>query len=128
MWCAQHARPESISKRARSTTPPSLRFRINDLRAVSNRIAQNLPSRISDSACHVVPIVYQHATRDKHRNCVRPPNLQRSLTATCEPHRYKTSGTKRRPAESEPEARSLPGERLHVDGSVGERLSVLSVV
>jgi hypothetical protein len=29
----QHARRKSISKRARSTTPPSLSFRINDLRA-----------------------------------------------------------------------------------------------
>src|SRR5262252_6812346 len=30
----QHSRAESISKRARSTTPTSLRFKINSLRAV----------------------------------------------------------------------------------------------
>src|SRR5262245_39664462 len=40
----QHARAESISKRARSTTPPSLRFRINKLRTVKNSVAQNPPS------------------------------------------------------------------------------------
>src|SRR5262249_1894346 len=39
----QHARKESISKRARSTTPPSLRFRINDLRAVSESIIAETP-------------------------------------------------------------------------------------
>ena len=42
----QHARPESISKRARSTTPTSLRFRINELRAVRNSVAQNPPSNL----------------------------------------------------------------------------------
>jgi hypothetical protein len=77
----QHARRESISKRARSTTPTSLHFRINDLRAAWNRIAQNLPSRISDSACPVVPIVCKHARRDENTNCVRPSNVARSLTA-----------------------------------------------
>jgi hypothetical protein len=30
----RYARPEPISKRAPSTTRPSVRFRINDLRAV----------------------------------------------------------------------------------------------
>src|SRR5204862_1694634 len=34
----------TLSKRARSTTPPSLRFRINGLRAVWNSVAQNPPS------------------------------------------------------------------------------------
>jgi hypothetical protein len=39
----QHARRESISKRAPSTTRPSLRmFRINELRAAWNSVAQNL--------------------------------------------------------------------------------------
>src|SRR5213079_2078712 len=56
-------------------------FRINDLRSVWNSLAQNLPSRISDSACPVVPIVCKHAQRDENRNCVRPSNLTRSLTA-----------------------------------------------
>jgi hypothetical protein len=36
----------TLSKRARSTTPTSLRFRINDLRSVGNSVAQNPPSRI----------------------------------------------------------------------------------
>ena len=35
----QHARRESISKRARSTTPTSLRFRINKLRTVSEGVS-----------------------------------------------------------------------------------------
>jgi hypothetical protein len=44
----------TLSKRAPSTTRPSLRFRINDLRAACIRIAQNHPSRISDStSCSV---------------------------------------------------------------------------
>jgi len=43
----QHARAESISKRARSTTPTSLRFRINELRTVWNSVAQNAPSNLT---------------------------------------------------------------------------------
>jgi hypothetical protein len=50
------------------------------LRAVRNRIAQNAPSRISDLACPVVPIVCKQAGRDESPNCVRPSNLARSLT------------------------------------------------
>src|SRR4029450_5692798 len=50
----QHARRESISKRAQSTTPTSLRFRINELRAVDN---------------------------DYLRDCDTSPNLLRSLAA-----------------------------------------------
>jgi hypothetical protein len=50
------------------------------LRAILNSVAQNPPSRISDSTCRVIPIVCQHAARDTHRNCVRPSNLTRSLT------------------------------------------------
>jgi hypothetical protein len=49
----QHARPESISKRAPSTTRTSLRFRINDLRRAWNSVAQNPPSRISNHISHV---------------------------------------------------------------------------
>jgi hypothetical protein len=44
----------TLSKRARSTTPTSLRFRINGLRAVETNY---------------------------RRNCVRPPNVPRSLVA-----------------------------------------------
>jgi hypothetical protein len=43
----EHARPESISKRAPSTTRTSLHFRINDLRAVGHSLAQNAPSNPS---------------------------------------------------------------------------------
>jgi hypothetical protein len=48
----------ALSKRARSTTPTSLRFRINELRAVRNSVAQNPPSNpaalrcVSDSAVY----------------------------------------------------------------------------
>jgi hypothetical protein len=51
------------SKRARSTAPTSLRFRINGLRAVWNRIARNLPSRISDS----VPVAVLLGRRERAR-------------------------------------------------------------
>jgi hypothetical protein len=49
----QHARPESISKRAPSTTRTSLHFRINNLRAVGQKIIARrrfplaLPHRVS---------------------------------------------------------------------------------
>ena len=39
----QHARGESISKRARSTAPTSLRFKINELRSVLIGVVQNHP-------------------------------------------------------------------------------------
>ena len=55
----------TLSKRAPSTTRTSLRFRINDLRAVRNRIAQNPPSRISDSTCPVPPTVCGNACHDE---------------------------------------------------------------
>jgi hypothetical protein len=83
----QHARRESISKRAPSTTRTSLRFRINDLRAVWNRIAQNLPSRISDSRCRVLPTRYASADNRIESNCVRPLNVVGSLTAIFESKR-----------------------------------------
>jgi len=44
---SQHAPAESISKRAPSTTRTSLRFRINELRAVWHSVAQNAPSGYS---------------------------------------------------------------------------------
>jgi hypothetical protein len=39
-WRGQHARAESLSKRARSTTPTSLRFRFNELRTVEKSLSQ----------------------------------------------------------------------------------------
>jgi hypothetical protein len=56
-------------------------FRINQLRTVWNRIAQNLPSRTSDLRCPVAAIVCRHMRGDMKRNCVRPSNVVRSLTA-----------------------------------------------
>jgi len=54
----QHARRESISKRARSTTRTSLRFGINGLRAVLNSVAQNLPSNRDVPRCDLNSAVY----------------------------------------------------------------------
>jgi hypothetical protein len=56
-------------------------FRINDLRAAQNGVAQNPPSRTSDLRCRVVPIVWRHTRSCTKRNCVRPSNLPRPFTA-----------------------------------------------
>ena len=54
-------------------------FRINDLRAAWNRIAQNLPHAYPIR--HVLSFQSFADTRsDTHRNCVRPSNVTRSLT------------------------------------------------
>jgi hypothetical protein len=45
----QHARAESISKRAPSTTRPSLRFRINELRAAANDYLRDCDPNLSRS-------------------------------------------------------------------------------
>jgi len=55
----QHARAQSISKRAPSTTRTSLRFRIKGLRTVGISMAQNPASRISDLACRMQPNGYE---------------------------------------------------------------------
>jgi hypothetical protein len=76
----QHARPESISKRAPSTTRTSLLFRINDLRAARQRLshtpAQCLPRSPFDSAA------YGRASAGLGSKRVRPLNLVRSLTSS----------------------------------------------
>ena len=77
----QHARAESISKRAPSTTRTSLRFRINDLRAVQNSVAQNPPSNRTVQRSDLHSGVCGRAQIDRRRNCVRPRNVLRSLTA-----------------------------------------------
>jgi len=56
-------------------------FRINDLRAVRNSVAQNPPSGTSDLACRMMPTGYGHAHDVVAANCVRPLNVLRSLTA-----------------------------------------------
>ena len=71
----------TLSKRARSTTPPSLRFRINKLRTVSNSVAQNAPSNRTVPRCDLNSVVYG-STGQRHRgNCDTSPNVVRSLTA-----------------------------------------------
>jgi hypothetical protein len=69
----QHARAESISKRARSTTPTSLRFRINELRTVWIRIAQNAPSRTSELRSPSAPVAYEGV-----RDAIEPKLCQTS--------------------------------------------------
>ena len=71
----------TLSKRAPSTTRTSLRFRINHLRAVGNSVAQNPPSNPAAPPCDVGSVVYGRWKQIVAANCVRPPNVQRSLTA-----------------------------------------------
>jgi hypothetical protein len=75
----RYPRPESISKRARSTTPTSLRFRINELRAANHdyRTRWRLPITSSDLVC--IKRVWARTT-DVRANCVRPLNVPGSLT------------------------------------------------
>jgi len=104
----QQARPESISKRApssasarvgvwaratarclavaasprrRTTTRTSLRFRINGLRAVRNSVAQKSSFNLAVAKCALYTAVCSEAGSFRHRNCVRPSDLLRSLTA-----------------------------------------------
>ena len=58
-------------------------FRINELQAVWNSVAQDLPSRISDLKSSMVPIVCCDALGETMENCVRPSNVVRSLTGIC---------------------------------------------
>jgi site-specific DNA recombinase len=55
----------TFSKRARSTTPTSLRFRINELRAVWNSVARNPPSNASVARCDLDSAVYAPAKSDR---------------------------------------------------------------
>jgi len=84
--CSCGARPPelsgaALSKRARSTTPPSLRFRINELRAVfrdyltRRRSSDRVTGSRLDSAC------WKHMTACPRTNCDTSPNVPRSLTA-----------------------------------------------
>jgi len=93
----QHAWRESLSKRARSTTPTSLHFRINGLRAVRNSVAQNPPSNPTVLRCDFYSAVYGRAKNNRRGNCVRPLNVPRSLTAFLglEPRRHSSSAAPR---------------------------------
>src|SRR6266404_6403431 len=87
-------------------------FRINELRPVLNSVAQNPPSRISDSRCRVASIVYRHAHRDANVNCVRPINLARSLTGILESKRVDHCGQRTRLLSSTRVVQEEPWERL----------------
>jgi len=78
----QHARAESISKRAPSTARTSLLFRINGLRAVRQRLSHTLArserfarSRFPSGVCSLTRTCVR-------RNGVRPRDVVRSLTAS----------------------------------------------
>src|SRR5262245_10587062 len=74
-------RVSTLSRRARSTTPTSLRFRINELRTVQNSVAQNPPSNPAAPQIHLPSATCGLQSKDCVRNCVRPSNHARSLTA-----------------------------------------------
>src|SRR3954471_15336517 len=64
-WCAS-ARAAGVNFQACSIDHSDISpFRINHLRAVRNRIGQNLPSRIFDLRCPVVPTVYWDTHADE---------------------------------------------------------------
>jgi hypothetical protein len=77
----QHARRESISKRAPSTTRTSLRFRIKALRAVSKDYCtrRRLSRPFLGSCLHSASLT--RSSLGGRRNCVRPLDVPRSLTS-----------------------------------------------
>src|SRR5687767_680037 len=75
----QHARAESISKRAPSTTRPSLRLRINELQAARHQIIARRMRLPSVSRSYYDSAAYERAYAPGRSNCVRPLNLVRSL-------------------------------------------------
>jgi len=92
----QHAWRESISKRARSTTPPSLRFRINGLRAADNDYRRHcdkapnvLRSRPSVILLHGWPydIHSQPSDRPRRIRCSGHRSRSASMRRTIEPGR-----------------------------------------
>jgi hypothetical protein len=56
-------------------------FKINDLRTVRNRVAENPPSNPDVPRCDLDSAVYRRAALRHPENCVRPPNVAGSLTA-----------------------------------------------
>jgi hypothetical protein len=76
----------TLSKRARSTTPTSLRFRINELRTAWNSVAQNPPSIPTVPRCDLNSAVYRRGPREHRGNCVRPLHVRRSLTGDPRDH------------------------------------------
>jgi hypothetical protein len=73
--------PGLLSKRAPSTTRPSLRFRINELRAVLKSVAQNPLTSSTVSRFRLYSAVCGLPPREHGGNCDRPPNALRRLTA-----------------------------------------------
>jgi len=56
-------------------------FRINDLRAALNSLSQNPPQFVLFRDVILHSTVCGHAETERRRNCVRPLNVPRSLTA-----------------------------------------------
>jgi hypothetical protein len=75
----QHARAKSISKRARSTTPTSLRFRINELRTARKSGAQNPPSNLAEHRSSSKSALYEDALFDPRRELCQTSQC-RSIT------------------------------------------------
>src|SRR5262249_36989525 len=81
IWCAS-ARVKRSDFQACSIDHSDISpLRFTDLRAVWIRIAQNPPSRIFDSSSSAAPIAYETQARSLNADCVRPPNVTRSLAA-----------------------------------------------
>ena len=71
-------------------------FRINDLRAARNSVSQNPPSNRTVPRCDLHSAVCGRAETERRRNCVRPPNVPRSLTAILLSRRAQIVGTSKR--------------------------------
>jgi hypothetical protein len=82
----QHARRESISKRAPSTTRTSLRFRIKNLRAVRFRLSHT-PAISHPFLDHVCIAWFEPYNRARRRTVSDLFNVPRSLTAYLLEHR-----------------------------------------
>ena len=70
----------SFSKRARSTTPTSLRFRISKLRLVHNSVAQNTPSNRKAQRSRFESSVYEQDRIGCSNNCDKASNIVGSLS------------------------------------------------
>ena len=120
-----HARPDSISKRAPSTTRTSLHFRINDLRAVEYYIITRRPrlrgsrgARPAAMACESVAWTTVLAIRAAYRSRVRRRIAERPRS---EEQRKRTGMTKRRRAA---ELQVELGEQV-LDGSITFACAIL---
>jgi hypothetical protein len=86
-WCtsllptwAQWPAPTAQNPRARSTTPTSLHFRINGLRAVWNSVSQNAFSNAAVPRCDLYSASYRRRYADRRDELCQTFKYQRSLT------------------------------------------------